>query len=154
MTDEQTRTKLMWKDTCYCPEAPKYYEKNLSEAHFFHQKSHRDWYGFQGGTSRGVAGRLTVWAVARPHFSYVQTDSNGRCVSDAAGNFLAAMLSGLRTVGGPTGFAINVSIPNLLQDSVEIWHLIYRLWYRRPNQSVTVLHYLNLGTHEWEDKYI
>jgi hypothetical protein len=42
------------------------------------------------------------------------------CVSDAAGNFLAAMLSGLGTVGGPTGSATNVSIPNVLQDRVEI----------------------------------
>jgi hypothetical protein len=36
------------------------------------------------------------------------------------GKFFAAVLSGLGAVGGPTGLAINVSIPELLQDSVEI----------------------------------
>jgi hypothetical protein len=57
--------------------------------------------------------------MTQAHFGDVQIDSNGVCVSEAAGNFLAAMLSGIRTAGGPTGFPLNVSILKVLRQNFE-----------------------------------
>jgi hypothetical protein len=48
------------------------------------------------------------------------------CVSDVAVNFLATMVTGRLAVGGPTLFAIHVSIPNVLQENSETYRLLCR----------------------------